>query len=209
MSHTDVGIRSFLSYTPLQKQPDYFGYFIGVNAIVIKQRSIEVPSNTTTKLSTIQPYTTLRTDIYNNMIRRFSKVTKRIIFLLQIRPVSPFDICFKSFTNGTGVSLNVPDIDFSLQEGKQWSIYTANSMKQVTNDVACLAFVDGGASSEHAIIIGTFQFEDNFLVFDLENSTFGFSSSLLSKQTSCANFNFTIYYTSLLKLALSNFGSRL
>ncbi|GJZ02535.1 basic 7S globulin-like protein [Tanacetum coccineum] len=152
-------------------------------------KSIEVPINTTTKLSTIQPYTTLRTDIYNSVIGRFSKVTKRIP---RAKPVTPFGLCFKSFTNGTGVSLKVPNIDFSLQEGKKWSISTANSIKQVTDDVACLAFVDGGTTSEHAIVIGTFQFEDNFLMFDLENSTFGFSSSLLSKQTSCANFNFTI-----------------
>ncbi|GJT99363.1 basic 7S globulin-like protein [Tanacetum coccineum] len=120
---------------------------------------------------------------------RFSKVTKPIP---RAKPVTPFGLCFKSFTNGTGVSLKVPNIDFSLQEGKKWSISTANSIKQVTDDVACLAFVDGGTTSEHAIVIGTFQFEDNFLMFDLENSTFGFSSSLLSKQTSCANFNFTI-----------------
>ncbi|MFS7981334.1 putative aspartic peptidase domain superfamily, xylanase inhibitor [Helianthus anomalus] len=46
--------------------------------------------------------------------------------------------------------------------------------------------------SEPAIVIGTFQFEDNFLEFNLENSTFGFSSSLLRKQTSCSNFNFTL-----------------
>ncbi|MFS7981282.1 putative aspartic peptidase domain superfamily, xylanase inhibitor, Peptidase family A1 [Helianthus anomalus] len=65
-------------------------------------------------------------------------------------------------------------------------------MKQVTQGVACLAFVDGGATAEHAIVIGTYQFEDNFLVFDLENSTFGFSSSLLHEQTSCSNFNFTL-----------------
>nr|GEZ63135.1 basic 7S globulin-like [Tanacetum cinerariifolium] len=67
-SHPDVDIRSFLSYTPLRKHPDSFGYFIGVIAIVIKQRSIVVPRNATTKLSTIQPYTTLRTDIYNSVI---------------------------------------------------------------------------------------------------------------------------------------------
>nr|GEY88311.1 basic 7S globulin-like [Tanacetum cinerariifolium] len=90
-------------------------------------RSIAVPSNTTTKLSTIQPYTTLRTDIYNSVIARFSKVTKRIP---PAEPVSPFGLCFKSFTNGTRVGLKVPNIDFSLQEGKKWSISTANSIKQ-------------------------------------------------------------------------------
>ncbi|KAI3729943.1 hypothetical protein L6452_18616 [Arctium lappa] len=186
LPQSDLDVTSLLSYTPLIKHPDSFGYFIGVNAIVIKKRSIDVLGNASTKLSTIDPYTTLRTDIYKWVIRRFSMVTKRIP---PSKSIAPFGLCFSTFSN---VSLKVPDIDFSLQDGKKWSISTANSIKQVTNDVSCLAFVDGGATTELPIVIGTFQFEDNFLVFDLENSSFGFSSSLLRKHTSCANFNFTL-----------------
>ncbi|KVH77873.1 basic 7S globulin-like [Cynara cardunculus var. scolymus] len=189
LPQSNVDIRSLLSYTPLIKRPGSFGYFIGVNAIVIKTRSIQLLENTTTKLSTIDPYTTMRTDIYKWVVRRFSLVTKRIPLAA---PVAPFGLCFSTFTNGTRVSLRVPDIDISINDGKKWSISTANSIKQITEDVACLAFVDGGATSEPAIVIGTFQFEDNFLMFDLENSTFGFSSSLLRKKTSCSNFNFTL-----------------
>ncbi|KAK1416990.1 hypothetical protein QVD17_26112 [Tagetes erecta] len=184
LPQSNVDVRSYLSYTPLLKYQNSFGYFISVNSIVIKKRSINVPANTTTKLSTIDPYTTLRTDIYNGVIKRFSMVTKR---LRTVKPVAPFGLCFSASTTG----LKVPDIDFILPDGKKWTISTTNSIKQVTNEVACLAFVDGGATSEHAIVIGTFQFEDNFLEFDLQNSTLGFSSSLLLKKTSCANFNFT------------------
>ncbi|XP_076945461.1 gamma conglutin 1-like [Bidens hawaiensis] len=184
LPQSNVDVRSYLSYTPLLKQQDSFGYFISVISIVIKKRSIDIPANTTTKLSTIDPYTTLRTDIYNGVVRRLSKVTKR---LRPAKPVAPFGLCFSTSTTG----LKVPDIDFNLPDGKKWTVSTSNSIKQITNDVACLAFVDGGATSEHPIVIGTFQFEDNFLEFDVQNSTFGFSSSLLSKKTSCANFNFT------------------
>nr|GFC46005.1 basic 7S globulin-like [Tanacetum cinerariifolium] len=62
---SNVDVKSLLSYTPLLKHPDSFGYFIGVNSIVIKKRSVDLPGNTTAKLSTTEPYTTLRTDIYN------------------------------------------------------------------------------------------------------------------------------------------------
>ncbi|KAL8242807.1 hypothetical protein R6Q59_013109 [Mikania micrantha] len=181
-----VDVRSMLSYTPLLKQQGNFGHFIGVNSIVIKTRSIGLPANMTAKISSVLPYTTLRTEIYNQVVRRFSMVTKR---LHPTKPVTPFGLCFKIFNNGT--RLKVPDINFGLQDGKKWTVSTANSMNQVTKDVACLAFVDGGATTEHAIVIGTFQMEDNFLLFDLVNSTLGFSSSLLSKGTSCASFNFT------------------
>ncbi|KAK1414156.1 hypothetical protein QVD17_29897 [Tagetes erecta] len=186
--HSYVDVRSLLSYTPLLKHQNSFGYFIGVNAIMIKNRSINIPSNATTKISTIVTYTTLRTDIYNNVIKRFSKVTKRI---RPAKPVAPFSLCYTITTNGTQSGFKVPDVDFVLEDGKKWTVSTSNSMTQVTKDVACLAFVDGGAMSEHTIVIGTFQMEDNFLLFDLANSTLGFSSSLLNKGTSCASFNFT------------------
>ncbi|KAI3810362.1 hypothetical protein L1987_19974 [Smallanthus sonchifolius] len=168
-------------------QPNSFGYFIGVKAIVIRNRSINVPGNTTTKISTLDPYTKLRTDVYNIVVRRFSRVKKRI---QPAKLVAPFGLCFNTSVNGTKVGIRVPDIDLVVQDGKKWTISSANSIKQVTEDVARLAFVDGGSTSEHAIVVGTYQFEDNFVLFDLENSSFGFSSSLLRRQTSCSNFNF-------------------
>ncbi|XP_071715147.1 gamma conglutin 1-like [Rutidosis leptorrhynchoides] len=189
LPQSDVDVRSYLSYIPLLKNQDSSGYYISVNSIVIKYRSIIVPTNTTAKLSTIDPYTTLRTEIYNNVIKRFSKVVKRIP---SAKAVAPFSVCFSTLKNDTKARLTVPDIDLVLHDGKKWTISTANSIKQVTKDVACLALVDGGATSEPAIVIGTFQLEDNFLVFDLENFTLGFSSSLLYKHTSCSNFNFTL-----------------
>ncbi|XP_071689180.1 gamma conglutin 1-like [Rutidosis leptorrhynchoides] len=184
--NSKLDVRSYLSYTPLLNHPDSFGYFIGVKSIVIKKRAINVPANTTTKLSTLEPYTTFRTDIYNQVVRRFLKVTRE---LTMAKPIAPFDFCYEASANGTTkVGLKVPNIDFSLEDGKNWTVHTANSMKQVTKDVACLAFVDGGATSEHGIVIGTHQMEDNFLTFDLVNSTLGFSSSLLTKGTSCSSF---------------------
>ncbi|KAJ9538383.1 hypothetical protein OSB04_031116 [Centaurea solstitialis] len=161
LPHSDVDVRSFLSYTSLIKRLDSFGYFIRVYAIVIKNRYIDLLGNiTTTKLSTIDPYTTLRSDIYNRVVRRFSKVTKRIP---RAKSVEPFGLCFSTFSYGTRVSIKVPDIKLSLQDGKKWIISKANSIKQMTKDVACLAIVDGGPTSEPAIVIGTHQFEDNFL----------------------------------------------
>ncbi|XP_071699513.1 chitinase CLP-like [Rutidosis leptorrhynchoides] len=140
------------------------------------------------QISTTEPYTKLSSDIYKQVVRWFSKVTRRIP---TATPVAPFNFCYYVPSNGSKVGVNVPDIGFSVEGGKIWSISTTNSMNQVTKDTACLAFVDGGATSEPAIVIGTFQLEDMFVVFNLENSTFGFSSSLLNIKSSCSNFNFT------------------
>ncbi|KAL3626099.1 GLC7-interacting protein 2 [Castilleja foliolosa] len=55
----------------------------------------------------------------------------------------------------------------------------------------CLGFLDGGLSPRTAIVIGGYQLEDNLLQFDLAASRLGFSATLLGRQTTCANFNFT------------------
>ncbi|KAD6794776.1 hypothetical protein E3N88_05672 [Mikania micrantha] len=187
LPQSNVDIKSLLSYTPLIKQPGSFGYFIRITSIIIKWSSIVLPADVTTKLSTIEPYTTLRSDIYKRVIWTFSFYTPGIP---RAKPVAPFGLCFRTFTDR--FVLMVPDIDLMFSNGNKWSISPSNSLKKVTKDVTCLAFIDGGATTEHAIVIGTLQFEDNFLEFDLENLTFGFSSSLLRRQTACANFNFTL-----------------
>lgn len=64
-------------------------------------------------------------------------------------------------------------------------------MVEVGKNVVCLGFVDGGVETEVSIEIGGHQLEDNLLEFDLAYNRLGFSSSLLFRQTTCSNFNFT------------------
>ncbi|KAL4590243.1 hypothetical protein LXL04_003169 [Taraxacum kok-saghyz] len=109
-----------------------------------RRRSINVPENITTKLSTIEPYTTLRTDIYNRVVRTFWMAT---IGIPRVTSVAPFGLCVRTFSNR--VLQWVPDIDFGLPDGKKWTVTSANSMKQISRDVACLAFVDGGETLRH------------------------------------------------------------
>lgn len=78
-----------------------------------------------------------------------------------------------------------------LGNGLNWTVFGANSMKQVSSDVSCLAFVDGGERAEQAVEVGSYQMENNFLLFDVARNRVGFSSSLLFFQTTCSNFNFT------------------
>ncbi|XVF60421.1 hypothetical protein PTKIN_Ptkin08bG0044500 [Pterospermum kingtungense] len=84
-----------------------------------------------------------------------------------------------------------PQIDLEQQNKDViWSIFGANSMVQVSSDVLCLGFVDGGLNPKTSIVIGEHLIEDNLVQFDLVTSRLGFSSSLLFRQTTCANFNF-------------------
>jgi hypothetical protein len=89
-------------------------------------------------------------------------------------------------------ALAVRQIDFVLhRKSVYWRMFGANSMVQVSNDVVCLGFVDGGSNPRTSIVIGGHQLEDNLVEIDIAKSRLGFSSSLLFRQTTCANFNFT------------------
>ncbi|CAN0886863.1 Probable aspartic proteinase GIP2 [Linum grandiflorum] len=143
-----------------------------------------------TKISTVQPYTVLDTSIHKALTTAFARQLSKVP---RVAAVAPFDLCFDSTGIGsTRVGPAVPRIDLVLQSSNViWSIFGANSMVEVKKDVLCLGFVDGGANPRTSIVIGGHQLEDNLLQFDVANSRLGFSSSLLSRQTNCANFNFT------------------
>ena len=202
-------VAKYLTYTPLILNPDSLigsfanetssEYFIGVTSVKVNGKP--VPLNKTllsfygygnggTKISTVNPYTVLERSIYRAVVGAFVKALGNVP---RVKPVAPFGACFN--IKGVGVTrtgLAVPTIDFVLQSEKvAWRIFGANSMVKVSDDVACLGFVDGGVGPVTSIVIGGHQIEDNLLQFDLEKSRLGFSSSLLLRQTSCANFNFT------------------
>ncbi|OAY27885.1 probable aspartic proteinase GIP2 [Manihot esculenta] len=198
-----------LTYTPLILNPvstaaafvqgdPSSDYFIGVKSIKINGEV--VPLNTTllsidregfggTKISTVNPYTVMETTIYNAFVNAF---VKEISDVPRVAPVAPFGACFNSSKIlGTRLGANVPSIDLVLQSNSVfWRIVGANSMVEVNNDVLCLGFVDGGVNPRTSIVIGGHQLEDNLLQFDLATSRLGFSSSLLSRQTTCSNFDF-------------------
>ncbi|KDP40109.1 hypothetical protein JCGZ_02107 [Jatropha curcas] len=202
-----------LTYTPLLQNPVRTGtgffpgesssdYFIGVKSIKINEKTVSV--NTTllkinsegsggTMLSTGRPYTVMETTIYNAVVNAF---VKELAHVPRVASVAPFGPCFDaSKIASTRLGPAVPSIDLMLQNNNVvWRIVGANSMVQVNRNVLCLGFVDEGVESvdpRTSIIIGGHQLEDNFLQFDLAASRLGFSSSLLSRQTTCANFDFT------------------
>ncbi|CAI0466340.1 unnamed protein product [Linum tenue] len=165
----------------------------GVNSIKINNKI--VPLNTTllkinedgfggTKISTVQPHTVLDTSIHKAVIATFAKELSGVP---RVAGVRPFELCYNSTAIGS-----TRQIDLVLQSSNvYWRIFGANSMVQVKSGVLCLGFVDGGVNPRTAIVIGGHQVEDNLLQFDLAASRLGFSSSLLSRQTTCSNFNFT------------------
>lgn len=208
----NINVSQSLIYTPLFINPVSTAsaytagepsaeYFIGVKSIKVDDK--DVPVNTTllsidsegyggTKISTVNPYTILETSIYNALTEAFINETAARN-ITRVASVAPFGVCFSSENVlSTRVGPSVPTISLVLQnETVSWSIFGANSMVQVSEDVLCLGFVDGGENPRTSIVIGGHQLEDNLLQFDLATSRLGFSSTLLGRQTTCSNFNFT------------------
>lgn len=109
----------------------------------------------------------------------------------QTPPVKPFDLCLNTTMLGsTRVGLPIPQVDLMLANGRNWTMFGVNSMKQESDGVACLAVVDGEERAAETAVIGSHQLLDNFLLFDLERSRLGFSPTMSFFRTSCSNFNF-------------------
>ncbi|KAJ9187654.1 hypothetical protein P3X46_003083 [Hevea brasiliensis] len=176
-------------------------YFIGVTSIKIDDKTVPLNStlltidsegNGGTKISTVNPYTVLESSIFKAVTETFiSEAAARNI--TTVDSVAPFDVCFSTENVlSTRLGYGVPTISLVLQnENVTWSIFGANSVVQVSDDVLCLGLVNGGSNPRTSIVIGGYQLENNLLQFDLATSRLGFSSLLFGRQTTCSNFNFT------------------
>ncbi|XP_051127417.1 probable aspartic proteinase GIP2 [Andrographis paniculata] len=205
-------IASSLYTTPLVKNPvstdmnEVIGnltveYFIGVKSIKVGNRALNLNKTLLsinretgaggTGIRTVRAYTRLHRSIYDALIREFvnSATAKNI---RRVASVAPFGACFDSSSIGSSATgLNVPEIDFVLQNDVYWRFYGANSMVRVSDGVMCLAFVDGTPNltgPTTSIVVGGYQMENHLLEFDVASSKLRFSSSLLLRGTSCSQF---------------------
>ncbi|KAI3805248.1 hypothetical protein L1987_27453 [Smallanthus sonchifolius] len=207
----NVDASSSLTYTPLIVNPVteswFLGdaspkYFIGVKSIKVNDKhvkgfnetllSIDGEGKGGTSISTAHPYTVMETSIYKAVVAAFVKAMPKNVE--KVPNVAPFGACFSSKNIvSTRLGPAVPSIDLELRSKNVWRINGANSMVEVNNNVLCLGFVEARTdfAPTISVVIGGHQIEDNLLQFDLSKSRLGFSSSLLGRSTSCANFNFT------------------
>jgi hypothetical protein len=148
-----------------------------------------------TRISTLVPYTKLQSSIYKAFTLAFLKEAASSAFnLTTTKPVKPFRVCYPArAVKTTQMGPAVPIIELVLdRQDVVWKIFGSNSMVRVTKksvDLWCLGFVDGGIDGP-SIMIGGLQLEDNLLQFDLQSQKLGFSSSILSKGTNCADYEF-------------------
>lgn len=190
-----------LTYTPLISNPVRTSeYFIGVQGIRVGGEDVQINKSLLsidskgyggTTISLLYPYTSMETSIFKAVTTVFDKQIANSSFpTKRVAPVTPFEFCYDEFPS-TRVGPAVQNIDLVLQsENVVWTIAPLNSLVR-TNNVYCLAFVDGGKNPRSSIVIGGYQIEDNLLQFDRAKSRLGFSSSLVYDRIRCSFFNFT------------------
>lgn len=164
-------ISKSLIYTPLldNKNGDYL---ITIKSIKINTNPLSVNGPLTARLSTVDPYTTLQTSIYNTFTKAFTKAAESMK-IKRVAPVSRFEFCFDGSASGS----DAPVIDFVLQsELVKWKIFGRNSLVRVSEEVVCLGFMDGGSDQVDPIVIGGFQLEENLMEFDFGTNMLGFTS---------------------------------
>ncbi|CAA2994695.1 basic 7S globulin-like [Olea europaea subsp. europaea] len=180
-------------YTPLISKPSGAGeeYKINVKSIKISGKKLSMNQENIggAKISTTVPYTTMQSKIYGTFVDAYIKAATSLN-ISSVAPVAPFGVCFRSKgVENSRMGPNVPIIDLVLQsEMVKWRIYGRNSMVQVSDEVMCLGFLDGGLNQRDPFVIGGYQLEDYVLEFHLGTSMLGISSSLLMEQRKCSDF---------------------
>eukprot|EP00258_Populus_trichocarpa_P031534 XP_024447553.1 basic 7S globulin 2 isoform X2 [Populus trichocarpa] len=209
-----IDLSKSLLYTPLifnpfgrdsdpytQRSPEYY---VGLTSIKVNGEMVAFNKALLafndrgyggTRISTLVPYTKLQSSIYKAFTLAFLKEAASSAFnLTTTKPVKPFRVCYPArAVKTTQMGPAVPIIELVLdRQDVVWKIFGSNSMVRVTKksvDLWCLGFVDGGIDGP-SIMIGGLQLEDNLLQFDLQSQKLGFSSSILSKGTNCADYEF-------------------
>ncbi|KAJ3691751.1 hypothetical protein LUZ61_020915 [Rhynchospora tenuis] len=185
-----VDLSKVITYLPLVIHPEDGSYMLTLTGLALNYTQIlSFKPGTTALLSTTNPYTKLRSDIYHPFVDAFTKAT---VAYPRVSSVEPFELCFNyGSIPASRVGYYVPLIDLMLDGGKNWTIFGYNTITRASEEALCLGFVDGGMNMEHAVVIGAFQMENNFLLFDEEKSRLGFSSTILFMRANCGGFNFT------------------
>ncbi|KAL6661730.1 hypothetical protein ACP70R_001114 [Stipagrostis hirtigluma subsp. patula] len=194
----DMGdLSSTLTHTALLAKKGSPAYYLPVEAIAVGTARLPLPAGTAlaaagVALDTRAPYGELRPDVYRPLVDAFNRTLGRDD--ARVPAVPPFELCYDSGRLGpTRIGYLVPDVVLMLQGGKNWTFTGPNSMVDVDNRTACLAFVEAkrghGGGAAPAVVVGGFQMEDFVLQFDLEKRRLGFAKVRFF--TACSNFNFT------------------
>ncbi|XBI32050.1 hypothetical protein VPH35_055551 [Triticum aestivum] len=179
-----------MPYTPLVTKGGSPAHYISARSIVVGDTRVPVPEGALATggvmLSTRLPYVLLRPDVYRPLMDAFTKAlaaqhANGAPVARAVEAVAPFGVCYDTKTLGNNLGgYAVPNVQLGLDGGSDWTMTGKNSMVDVKQGTACVAFVEmkgvaAGDGRAPAVILGGAQMEDFVLDFDMEKKRLGFS----------------------------------
>ncbi|KAJ1692160.1 hypothetical protein LUZ63_008858 [Rhynchospora breviuscula] len=140
MGMVERNVSSMLKYTPLIKNPLSSSYYINVTGITINMQSLQIPETAFLGGALLSSVSPY-TILREDIYHPFlSAYSTATQYIPRMAPVKPFDLCYDSRNLSS------------------------------TRMGACLAFVPNQTVQNVPMVIGGFQMENNFLLFDLEKA---------------------------------------
>uniref|UniRef100_J3L7M5 Xylanase inhibitor C-terminal domain-containing protein n=1 Tax=Oryza brachyantha TaxID=4533 RepID=J3L7M5_ORYBR len=118
---------------PFLKNPKNGAYYLRVTGIAVNQQAVPIPPRALdldvrrgtggVTLSTVDPYTALRPDIYRALLSAFDAATSGIPRVTP--PAKPFEMCYQASALGTTrLGFAVANIDLGLDGGPRTAATT-------------------------------------------------------------------------------------
>ncbi|CAI0466324.1 unnamed protein product [Linum tenue] len=190
---------------PGARGPEIPDYFVKISSILVEGSPIRINSTLLefhrsgiggTRVSTTDPYTVLESSIYRSLVRAFEIEVMKTPRVKKAAAVAPLRNCYEKGDLPMSLSgLSVPEIALVFENADvKWDIFGVNSVVEVSEEVFCLGFVDGGPMTAKgatvAAVIGAYQMQGVLVQFDLGSGTMGFTNTLLAESVECSNFRF-------------------
>nr|CAB3475370.1 unnamed protein product [Digitaria exilis] len=125
-------LASSMAYAPLvTKRGDDPAYYLPVKGIAVGDAAVALPSSALAAgvmLSTLAPYTELRSDVYRALVDAFDRAMGRDARVSTPAGAPPFELCYSSSALlVTKVGYQVPYIDLTLAGGgRNWTMLGSN-----------------------------------------------------------------------------------
>ena len=182
-----------LSYTPFYKNQVASNpvfkefYYVTLRKILVGDKYVKVPysflvpgsdGNGGTVVDSGSTFTFMERPVFELVSKEFEKQMGNYSRAREVENISGLSPCF----NISGYkSIKVPELIFHFKGGAKMALPLANYFSFVGDDkVVCLMVVTGnvvdqGVRGGPAIILGSFQQQNYYIEFDLENERFGFA----------------------------------
>ncbi|KAJ8754745.1 hypothetical protein K2173_012134 [Erythroxylum novogranatense] len=182
-----------LDYTPFSKNPNVSNavfqshYYVSLRKIIVGGKHVKVPhsllvsgsdGNGGTIVDSGTTFTFMESAVFEPVAQEFVKQLANFTPATDIQNLTGLRPCFNLSGHENAL---FPDLVFQFKGGAKMKLPLANYITLIDQDVVCLTIVTDNnvigpeqVREGPAIILGSFQQQNYYIEYDLENNRFGF-----------------------------------